>query len=137
MSQLNPLEKQLCSWTPRAPSPNLEARLFGVPVTESGLSLPERTAAPAAWHWLAPAMAVFVFGAFVVGNHPGAFHHFDGASSSSVIAAAAITQPDFSTYYADARHSENNALRGTFEWTNGSRSLRTTPPMAQTNSVMQ
>ena len=91
---------------------------------------------PAAWHWLAPAMAVFVFGLFIVGSN-GALHHFDPDSSPSILANAALTRPGYSTYYASVRHSENNTLRSTFEWTNGSHSLTTTPPMAQTNSVMQ
>jgi hypothetical protein len=82
-------------------------------------------------------MAVFVFGAVLFGNHPGAFSHFDPQTRPSDLAHAALTQPDFSTYYADVRHSENNALRSSFEWTNDSRSLRTAPPMAHTNSVLQ
>ena len=81
-------------------------------------------------------MAVFVFGLFLFGNH-GALHHFDADHSPSLLATAALTKPGYSTYYASVRHSENNTLRGTFEWTNGSHSLTTTPPMAQTNSVMQ
>ena len=96
----------------------------------------ERSPEPAAWHWLAPAMAVFVFGLFISGSN-GAFHQLDTENYTTALAKAALTQPDYSTYYASVRHSDNNALRSTFEWTNDSHSLRTTPPMAQTNSVMQ
>ena len=96
-----------------------------------------REASPAAWHWLAPAMAVFVFGAILFGNQPGAFSHFDAEASPSVFAEAAMTRPDYSAYYASVRHSDNNTLRSTFEWTNDSHSLRTAPPMARTNTVMQ
>ncbi len=81
-------------------------------------------------------MAVFVFGLFITGSN-GAFHPLDGDNFPSALAHASMTQPDYSTYYASVRHSDNNALRSTFEWTNQSRSLRTTPPMPQTNSVMQ
>jgi len=82
-------------------------------------------------------MAAFVFGMFIVGSN-GAMHHFDSDNSSSILASAALTRPAYSTYYASVRHSENNTLRSTFEWTNDSHSLTTTPPMAQTNnSVMQ
>ena len=95
-----------------------------------------RNREPAAWHWLAPAMAVFVFGLFIYGSN-GALHRYDADNYPSALAAAALTQPDYSTYYASVRHSGNNALRSTFEWTNGSHSLKTAPPMAQTNSVMQ
>jgi hypothetical protein len=81
-------------------------------------------------------MTVFVFGLFLFGNN-GAFHHYDSDPYPSALAAAALTRPDYSTYYASVRHSGNNALRSTFEWTNESHSLKTAPPMAQTNSVIQ
>lgn len=80
-------------------------------------------------------MAVFVFGLFIFGSN-GALHHYD-SENYPALAAAAMTQPDYSTYYASVRHSGNNALRSTFEWTNESHSLKTAPPMAQTNSVNQ
>jgi len=83
-------------------------------------------------------MAVFIFGLFLYGHNPGAFHHFDAeAGPAKLAAAAALTRPDYAAYYADVRHGGNNTLRGTFEWTNDSRSLTTTPPVAQTNSVRQ
>ena len=81
-------------------------------------------------------MAVFVFGLFIFGSN-GALHHYDSDNFPSALATAALTQPDYSTYYASVRHSGNNALRSTFEWTNESHSLKTAPPMAQTNSVIQ
>ena len=140
MSHWNPLEKQLRSWTPRAPSPSLKARIFEqpLPAEASAASSPatERVHAPAAWHWLAPAMAVFVFGLFISGSN-GSFHHLDTDNFPTALTQAALKQPNYSTYYASGRHSENNTLRSTFEWTNDSHSLRTAPPMAQTNSVMQ
>lgn len=80
-------------------------------------------------------MAVFVFGLFLFGNN-GALHDYD-SEPYSPLAAAVLTQPDYSTYYASVRHSGNNALRSTFEWTNESHSLKTAPPMAHTNSVIQ
>ena len=81
-------------------------------------------------------MAVFVFGLFLFGNN-GALHTYDSGNYPGVLATAALTQPDYSTYYASVRHSGNNTLRSTFEWTNDSHSLKTAPPMAQTNSVIQ
>lgn len=88
-------------------------------------------------------MAVFVLGLFISGNN-GTMHQMDGDLFGVIVPQSlpkqgdytALSQGDISTYYASVRHSENNTLRSTFEWTNGSRSLRTTPPMAQTNSVM-
>ena len=143
MSHWNPLENQLRSWKPRAPSPSLEARLFPQPPLETaagGLEaglLRQRRHDPDAWHWLAPAMAVFVLGVFAFGNHPGALEHFNPPPSATALTTAALEQPAMSTYFASVRHSDNNALRSTFEWTNGSHSLRTAPPMAQTNTVIQ
>lgn len=81
-------------------------------------------------------MAVFLFGLFVSGTN-GSLHHLDSENYPSALARASMTQPDYSTYYASVRHSDNNALRSTFEWTNDSHSLRTTPSMPQTNSVIQ
>ena len=136
MSHWNQLENQLRSWTPRKPLPNLEARLFGQPQAPDAAAAVGRRHHPTAWHWLAPAMAVFVFGLFLFGNN-GTLHSYDSENYPGVLAPAALTQPDFSTYYASVRHSGNNALRSTFEWTNDSHSLKTAPPMAQTNSVIQ
>lgn len=81
-------------------------------------------------------MALFVLGVFVLGNHHGGLEQFNGDPVRSVLAAAALKQPDMSTYYVSVRHSGNNALRSSFEWTNDSRSLTTAPPMAQTNSIL-
>ena len=81
-------------------------------------------------------MAVFVLGLVVFGNHSGALPQFERGPSPGLVATAALTQPELSAYYTSVRHSDNNALRNIFEWTNGSRSLTTAPPMAQTNSVM-
>jgi hypothetical protein len=82
-------------------------------------------------------MAVFVLGVFAFGSHPGALEPFHPEPSAAALTTAALKQPSMSTYLASVRHSDNNALRSTFEWTNGSHSLRTAPPMAQTNTVMQ
>jgi hypothetical protein len=81
-------------------------------------------------------MAMFVLGVFALGNHAGGLSQFNGDPVRTVLAAAALKQPDMSTYYVSMRHSGNNALRGSFEWTNDSRSLTTAPPMAQTNSIL-
>jgi hypothetical protein len=147
MSHLNPLEKQLRSWTPRAPSPSLKARLFEQPLQEQEIAgaagrsheasrESSRSFNPNSWHWLAPAMAVFVLGVFAFGNHSGGLHQLNGESARNLLATAALSQPDMATYYVSVRHSGNNSLQSTFEWTNGSHSLTTAPPMAQTNSLL-
>ena len=147
MSHWSQLEKQLRSWTPRAPSPSLKARLFPEAAIETGAADADGQSemfalGPAVWHWLAPAMAVFVLGLFVVGQHPAGLEHFNAETSPNFLATVAWSRAELAPsvelapYYASVRHSDNNALRSTFEWTNGGGSLRTAPPMAQTNSVI-
>jgi len=79
-------------------------------------------------------MAVFVFGLFISGGN-GSFHHLDPDGFPSALTKAALKQPGYSTYYASVRHSENNTLRSTFEWTNDSRSLTSAAPLFDTNSL--
>ena len=90
-----------------------------------------------AWQWMSPALAVFLLGLFIHGNQAGGMQQFHPSARSSLLARAALQQPEFSAYYADSQHGGNNALRNTFEWTNGNNSLSTAPPMAPTNSVWQ
>jgi hypothetical protein len=53
MDEMNPLEKQLQSWTPRRPSPKIARRLFGRAETPSW-PLARRASA---WNWLSPVAA--------------------------------------------------------------------------------
>jgi hypothetical protein len=53
MDEMNPLEKQLQSWTPRRPSPKIARRLFRRAETPS-VRPARRTQA---WNWLSPAAA--------------------------------------------------------------------------------
>lgn len=89
---------------------------------------------PAAWHWLAPALAVFLLGAFVLGGNVTQFH---AGSRYSLMATAALAEPSLATYFVSTHHSDNNTWQAPFEWTNGGRSLTSTPPMATTNALMQ
>jgi hypothetical protein len=53
MDEMNPLENQLQSWTPRRPSPKLARQLFGRAEKPSlGLARRART-----WNWLSPVAA--------------------------------------------------------------------------------
>src|SRR5262249_17961464 len=134
MSHWNPLEKQLRCWTPRPPAASLKARLFGpgAAAATAAAAVERRHHHPTTWHWLAPSMAVFFLGLFLYGQ-AGLAHQFNRASAASMIATAALSRPELSAYYDSPRHSDNNALRNTLEWTNGNSSLSTAPPMAQTN----
>src|SRR5580693_5664134 len=53
MDEMNPLENQLQSWTPRRPSPEIARRLFG-PADKPSVR-PVRRAW--AWNWLSPVAA--------------------------------------------------------------------------------
>lgn len=112
---MNSLENQLLAWKPRRPSPGLEARLFGA-------LEPDRPDLAAAsffnWQWLAPAMAVFLAGVFVVGPGNSGLSRFDDPASAEWAANVALARPDLSTYCTARRHSENNVLSGArIEWT--------------------
>ena len=86
---------------------------------------------------------MFLLGLFLYGNQAGMLHQFHQAPTPSLLATAVLREPELSAYYADIRHSENNALRNTFEWTNANEnsstsrsSVSTAPPIARTNSVI-
>ena len=124
MNNWNELENQLRSWTPRAPSEKVKARLFGGAashaVTTAGAGHP-------AWHWLAPAMAVFLFGMFVVSRQPGGL-----GPAGSVLAQFGVSEQE------RASHCANNSVQVmTFDSTNGSHSLTTAPPVFWTNRLIQ
>ena len=139
MNNWDPLETQLRSWTPRAPSAKLKARLFETPaparVTAAAATIHETN--PAARHWLAPAMALFLLGAFVFSNGTGGIWQIQPGSSPSLMATAAISEPHLATYFASTHHSDNNTLQAPFEWTNSGSTVKTAPSMATTNVLMQ
>ena len=132
MSNWNNVEERLRSWAPRAPSPKVKDRLFGQPAAPAAAALLEETPVhPAAWHWVAPAMAVFVFGLFLSGRAP-----VDLGPAPALLAQSALAEPARAAYYADAHHSGNNAVQVmTFDWTNAGHSLTTTVPVAGTNRL--
>jgi hypothetical protein len=80
---------------------------------------------PIAWRWLAPAMALCAVALIMLLRSPHAgFGQTNGARLNPTFA---LSNLDFSTYYADAGQNERNILQTTFEWTNGAHST-TTPP---------
>ena len=114
------MENQLRSWTPRAPSEKVKARLFA---GAAGQGVAAADAGHPAWHWLAPAMAVFLFGMFVMGRQP------------VVLAQFGMSEP---AEQARASHCANNSVQVmTFDSTNGSHSLTTAPPVSWTNRLIQ
>ena len=118
MKHWNQLETNLRSWTPRAPSPKLKARLFGTEAVETSSSASgERTFS---WQWFAPSTVLVLLATFLLG-HQGGMLGLTSASSPAVIATA---ENDLSAYYVPARHSGNNNIPVVgLEWTNGSVAL--------------
>ena len=123
MNNWNDLENQLRSWTPRAPSERVKARLFGAG---------EAAADSRAWTghptWLAPAMAMFVLGLFIAGRNPGGL-----GASSGVLAEFSMGEPEGRVSF----YVNNSVQVTTFDWTNRGPSLTTPAPVAPTNSLFQ
>lgn len=72
-------------------------------------------------------MALVCLGLFLAGQQHGMLPGINPSGSPSLLAAAALDQPDLSTYYVSARHSENNTPMVGLEWTNGNFALSTGP----------
>jgi hypothetical protein len=95
MDEMNPLERQLQSWTPRRPSPKIARRLFGP--AEKPSSRPSRHAD--AWNWLSPVAACAL--TMLVAVHTAS--HVPGRLASSSNANF------FATLIMDAAASSNVA----------------------------
>src|SRR5206468_2360580 len=120
MNELNQLENRLRSWIPRRPSPSIKKRLF-----PQAVALERELPDPIAWRWLAPAMALCIAALIVLARSPRA--GFGDSSSYRLAPTFALSNLDFSTYFASAAQNDHNIVRTTFEWTNGAHST-TTPP---------
>ena len=136
MNDWNPLENRLRSWKPRAPSPSLKARLFGEAAPAPARE--EWSLRPSAWHWLAPAMAMFLLGMFIVGRNEAGL----AGTTEAWLDGSFLDQPHLVAYSSATHHSEANSLPvttfpSTFEWTTERHSLKAPRPMAQTNSLIQ
>ena len=113
MKQSNPLENQLRSWKPRAPSARLKARIFG------------RAAAPAwdpqnflgsKWAWLAPVMGCFLVLSVLTSNHSPRWDYSADAKKADWFSLAASNQ-SFAAYIMSDFHSEQNSPESV-QWTN-------------------
>src|SRR5262245_52582156 len=111
MNEMNPLETQLRSWTPRRPSPKLARRLFrrSSPATRpAGIVF-----------WLGPVTACLLFVCVIVGQHgPG---NFSSAARHDAIIAMVLSNQSYAAYLPGSFQRAANRL-DTFEWTNHGRS---------------
>lgn len=104
---MNPLEKQLRSWTPRRPSPSLRRRLFG---GSAPLAHPA-----GALFWFGPVTACLLFACVVVSQHSPV-----GVSSVSrpdALIAVILSNQSYAAYLPGSFQRAANRL-DTFEWTN-------------------
>jgi hypothetical protein len=106
-------------------------------VQDAGANAADEAAlGPASWHWLAPSLAVFVLGLFVMGSQPTALPHFAPAWPGGLAAEVALAQPEVAAWFDNShRHERNRWLAATFDWTNGSHSLTTHPLIFNTNGA--
>jgi len=76
---------------------------------------------PIAWRWLAPAMVLCIATLILLARSPRE------QAGYRLAPTFALSNLDFSTYFASAGPNERNVLYTTFEWTNGSHSSTTAP----------
>ena len=108
------------SWTPRRPSASIKQRLF-----PKSAALESELPDPLAWRWLVPAMALFVGALIVLAKSPLSGL---GESARLLRPTFALSNLDFSTFYASAGQNEHNKLAAaTFDWTKGGHSSTTAP----------
>jgi len=139
LNDLNSFETRMRSWTPRRPSPELEARLFGAAnVAPAGASarrqLPD-------WSWLAPAACVGVLAlqlALPVAQKQWA----ESGGAGPGLAQAGLSNQPLAAFAPGWAHSARNHLpEATFESTNwmaAPSSMRTLPAfLTLTNGLIQ
>ena len=141
MNEWKLLENHLRCWTPRRPSARLESQLFGRHGAPTGRaaagSARDPLQRPAAWHWLAPALAAFVVGLFMIGYQPPRLAHLSSPWPTGLAAEVALAHPNVAAWIDNSHRSDRNRwLAATFDWTNGSHSLTTSPLIFSTNGAL-
>src|SRR4051812_39941657 len=85
MNQLDPLENQLRSWTPRHPSAEIAARLF--PRLEK--TAPISRWAASSWNWLTPVAACFM-AMLVIGGNSHRLNQIDQSDHATFFASIMV-----------------------------------------------
>ena len=111
MSEWNPLETQLRSWTPRRPSAELDA-IFAPALRRA----PVR---PRALPWVAPALAGFLFMCLIINQQNAGLV---GSQGASPMVGVSLSNQSYVAYIPNSYQPANNRL-DTFEWTNGAGSV--------------
>ena len=116
MNEMNELEKQLRSWTPRRPSARLERRLFaGGPASAKAL-------APFRFSWLAPATAALMLMCVLINQRYGP--SLSAPASPGPMVAMILSNQSAAAYLPGSFQAERNNLPAdTFKRTSGSGSV--------------
>jgi hypothetical protein len=89
------------------------------------------------WHWLAPAMALFVLTMTFLGRGPGPFNEMILVPSNGLVATMALNEPHLA-FSSRATYRDHNVWpSASFEWTNRGHSLTTAPSLFDTNGFVQ
>lgn len=127
-------------WTPRRPSPELEARLFGASnVAPAGPSGTRRHLP--GWRWLAPVACVVLL-ALQVSLPVAQKQLTESGGAEPVLASAGLSNQTLAAFAPGWAHSARNHIPGeTFEstnWTTAPSPMRTLPAfLTLTNGLIQ
>jgi hypothetical protein len=120
MNETNELEKLLLSWTPRRPSKELEARLFGAPEAALAEELPSFRLG-----WLAPAAVAALLFCVLLSQRCGA--GLTGSASAGPMVAMILSNQSAAAYMTGTAQSEQNNLPAdAFKWNGGGVTARLT-----------
>jgi hypothetical protein len=124
MNDLNQLEKQLESWTPRAPSAGLKRRLFAAPDPVEGHAAGSAPLAPV-WLKFAPVSCmILLITLFCIPRHESRTYLAVSGGSNLLASLSSNLAANCAT---DLRDQRQNVWReATFDWTKDGRSLSTT-----------
>lgn len=127
---------------PRPPSSRLKRRIFAGEITAADRSdaggQDTRAARAPRWASLAPALAVCMLFAVLTGSGPdGSASHRSLPSMRQLIGGVPTDEATLARLGSSMHSPHNNLQKATFEWTNESPSLTTSPPLSGTNSLFQ
>jgi len=112
----------LRSWALRRPSARLNRRLFASHLAAGNHQSPisDHPSPTLRLAWLAPAAACLLLVCTLLGQRNSASSSTPTSAGSMV--AMILSNQSYAAYLPGSFQPEQNALRNTFEWTNGSRS---------------
>ena len=123
MNEMNELETQLLSWTPRRPSAKLERRLFAAGLAPAEVLLPFR------FSWLAPATAALMLMCVLFNQRYGPT--FSRSASPGPLVAMILSNQSAAAYLPGGVQAERNSLPAdAFKWISARRAAVRPPASA-------